>query len=472
MTTDAPQISEREREILRLVAKGATNQQIAQELSISVNTVKVHLRNIFGKIGANSRTEATVFAMQMGLVSLPGTELLEPPALATVAVADEPPDLPVREAPEQDKPLLVAVTPVSEAAVNTEHAADAPESVLVAPAPPRRSAAWIVGGLILLLLLAFATWGFFQRQTSTGANAATTPTTNAPVQLKPRAPMAQPRGQFAVASYDGKLYVIGGTNGQTPSATVQRYDPRSDLWVLLNDKPEAVTNVQTAIIGRKLYVPGGETASGVTAAVQAYDPRSDQWENVPPLPKPRSQYALASVEGRLYVFGGWDGANISADVFIFDPDTGTWAEGKPMSTPRRNASATVIDGQVYVVGGEDAQGPTRTNERYDPTAENGGAWSSAVPLPNAISHPATVPVSTYAFVVFDPTTRQALQYNPSSDAWTSLTLPKDVGVSDRAVAQGPSIFLFGTNAQGLAPQLSEYQSLYPVFIPQVNNTAQ
>ena len=65
-----PQLSERELEILRLVASGLSNKEIAAQLVLSPNTVKVHLRNIFGKIGVQSRTEATMVAVRQGWVSV------------------------------------------------------------------------------------------------------------------------------------------------------------------------------------------------------------------------------------------------------------------------------------------------------------------------------------------------------------------------------------------------------------------
>ncbi|MCP4751366.1 MAG: helix-turn-helix transcriptional regulator [Proteobacteria bacterium] len=61
-------LSERELEILRLVAAGLPNKTITQELYISMSTVKTHLRNIFGKLGVNSRIQAAAKAKELDLL--------------------------------------------------------------------------------------------------------------------------------------------------------------------------------------------------------------------------------------------------------------------------------------------------------------------------------------------------------------------------------------------------------------------
>lgn len=61
-------LSEREMEVLRLVATGATNREIAATLFIAEGTVRNHLTNILGKLGASDRTQAAVKAKELGLV--------------------------------------------------------------------------------------------------------------------------------------------------------------------------------------------------------------------------------------------------------------------------------------------------------------------------------------------------------------------------------------------------------------------
>jgi DNA-binding NarL/FixJ family response regulator len=61
-------LTAREVEVLRLVAQGATNRQIAATLHISDRTVNTHLTNILNKIGCENRTAAAAFALQNGLV--------------------------------------------------------------------------------------------------------------------------------------------------------------------------------------------------------------------------------------------------------------------------------------------------------------------------------------------------------------------------------------------------------------------
>jgi DNA-binding NarL/FixJ family response regulator len=61
-------LSKRETDVLRFLARGYSNKEIAQVLTLSEKTVKTHASNILGNLGFPSRTQAALFAVRTGLV--------------------------------------------------------------------------------------------------------------------------------------------------------------------------------------------------------------------------------------------------------------------------------------------------------------------------------------------------------------------------------------------------------------------
>ncbi len=535
MTNEKPQLSEREIEILEHVAKGSTNQQIAYDLDISVHTVKVHLRNIFGKIGVSSRTEATVHAMQHGLVQVEHFAPSSPPSTRSGNEGTPPelvPEQPVEGTPPEPEPVegtppepeqsvegtppepeqlvegvedtsptqkpelqassevtiypnttILNVSPSEQRALPTpqrERVQSRPAAATVItpnkprPVPSNRHMHWLVGTLVAVIVVLGIALTYAMNQPSPAPSQAATNvslTAASPIptsRWKTLSAMATLRNYFAVASYeyDGKLYVIGGENDTGPVATVERYDPENDVWVLLNDKPTAVSQVHATTIGGIIYVPGGVGEKGTPLAVfESYDPRNQKWHSLSDLPEPRSHYALASFEGNLYLFGGWDGHTYCDDVFIYDPAEESWSEGEPLPTPRRNAGVAVAEGRMYVIGGEDEDGGLQVNERYDPTSTQ---WQTVAPIPEPIGNPAVEGITSMVFVL-DPQQQKAFQYKPSNDAWDSLDMPDTVAISSRISHIVPNLFVFGTAEDDTPSVVSEYRVFYTTFLPHVTS---
>ena len=61
------ELTEREMEVMKLIAKGRSNQEVADELFIGIKTVKFHVTNILGKLGVEDRTQAAIYAHKNGL---------------------------------------------------------------------------------------------------------------------------------------------------------------------------------------------------------------------------------------------------------------------------------------------------------------------------------------------------------------------------------------------------------------------
>ncbi len=67
-TGPASRLTNRELEVLRIAAEGLTNKQIAERLSLSVNTARNHMQHVLNKLGAHSKLEATAVAVRLGIV--------------------------------------------------------------------------------------------------------------------------------------------------------------------------------------------------------------------------------------------------------------------------------------------------------------------------------------------------------------------------------------------------------------------
>ncbi|MEM8535540.1 MAG: kelch repeat-containing protein [Chloroflexota bacterium] len=515
MTTETPQISEREQEILRLVATGATNQQIAQELSISINTVKVHLRNIFGKIGAASRTEATLYAVRNGLVEVEQEE-----AKDTITPADLS-----SQSPKTDDSKSEVVTPsvpvqpveTTEPTTKVATVSEAvDEQIKAMPDPPPTS---MQPSNATAPIAATATTSGAVRQLAGAMGTQTTPKgidrrillgggalitglvviiivlltqTRAPQPAPggnnlPPAPaerwqtladMPEARAGFALAYYaydSGEyLYAMGGNADEGVSAQTARYNIGSDTWSQVAAKPTPVSDVHAVVLGNRIYVPGGQLEDGTISNIfEAYNPQSDTWMTLASLPEPRSGYALSAVEGKLYLFGGWDGENYYANVWEYDPDDDEWTEKASMPTARAFASAGTVQRRIFVVGGENENGELTVNERYTPANDQEGSnpWSTSLRLPEPVSRMATAVAgnSTNLFL-FGGTGNESRQlvYNAQTDQWKAEPTLLSPVQNVRVQSVNDQIYILGGNSDaGISAEVSEYQAIYTVLLPAI-----
>ncbi|MCS6839955.1 MAG: kelch repeat-containing protein [Roseiflexaceae bacterium] len=464
-----PQLSEREREILRLVATGATNQQIAAQLNISANTVKVHLRNIFGKIGVASRTEATVYAVRNGLLDVDSTER-EIDSSVTLA------RIPPQDQSSEDEAAMPPQALQSDTSSGLAHSRSTvvrrPQHLLL-----------MFGGALGVIVLVASIVTLVIRNNLTAPTSAIQSSGIGPSPTEPRwkalTPLPSPRAGFALVAYnyEGRqyLYAIGGETTNGVSSDMIRFDLQTNTWVQLSNKPTAVTDVQAVVVGDRLYVPGGRLASGaISDSLEAYEPRRDRWITLASLPGPRSGYALAVVEGKIYLFGGWDGRLYRADVWQYNPDTNTWTERRSLIEPRAFAAAATVEERIYIIGGESENGPVTFNETYKASDDTpqGAPWSTRLPLPEARSHLAAVAAGGRIFAVGGGGTEgSALLYNVNLDAWEPLRLPIDAHLKDaRMQVVDNKVYIAGGRTQdGFVEHLYEYQAFYTVFLPLVPN---
>lgn len=183
---------------------------------------------------------------------------------------------------------------------------------------------------------------------------------------------------------------------------MERYDPQTDTWTKLADKPTAVSEVSAVLLGEKIYVPGGKLADGkVTNHLEVFDPRKGTWESKAELPLAVSGYALAAYEGQMYLFGGWDGEQVVDQAWRYDPFNDVWLAASNLPSARAYATAAEVSGKIYVLGGWDGIQELQESLSFDPARDLEGepAWQKQTNLPEACSDCSAESISGMLFVV-------------------------------------------------------------------------
>jgi DNA-binding CsgD family transcriptional regulator/N-acetylneuraminic acid mutarotase len=431
-------LSDREMELVRLLATGATNHQIARELVISVNTVKVHLRNIYAKLGVASRTEATMVAVRQGWVE--------------VASSDEEAELPDEE-------------------VTTPSLSDLPRPERWPRVSWVKRIALVVASLLAVMAL------FLPQVLQGGANGAetdpisgvfpTAPVSSARSRWHTRAQMPTPRTGLAVAAHENLVYAIGGVSSDGVTARVEVYDPEADSWTTRRSKPTPVGFVSAVEVGGKIYVPGGiDDERQPLDILEVYDPVEDTWQARAAMPEPLGAYGLAHLDGQIYLFGGLNGQAYVASVYRYDPETDGWETLQPMETARGFLSAASIQDRIYVAGGFDDVTEFNTLDAYDPATDT---WTSLPPMTLPRGGLAVVAVREHLYVIgggMDGYMAFNERYDPRVGAWNQVETPVSEQWRGLGVAfVNQYLYAIGGWKGNLLSVNEAYRALYQIMVP-------
>lgn len=425
--TDPMLLSEREKEVLQLVAEGLTNREISQRLSISANTVKVHLRNIFEKADVASRTEATVYAIEQRIVAVPGGE-------------------PTQSEGQTNRWTYLHKHP------------------------------WIgivgffsVAALILTVILII-----------------TLPALEsdiAPSNLErwqELTPMPEARIGLAAVAYDNQIYAIAGEGSQGVSSSVFRFDIETNSWESLLDKPTPVTDVGGVLIGEEIFIPGGLGEDGKPVNVlEIYDPRHNSWRAGASVPEPLSAYAIADFEGKLYLFGGWNGKEIVGDVWAYDPTADIWFDRGQLGFTLMDSTAVSMTDNIVLLGGVNEAGSIKEIVSFYPSRSesNEESWEYSGKLPVNSTHLSAVALNDLIYLFSENNTVQSNNDQGYSfvfyadSEWNNLNIELSFGPNRGPVlvALGPQLFFFLSAPDLTITDFVRYQALYyEIYVPIIN----
>jgi len=440
MTEKSP-LSQREMEILQLLAQGKSNKEIASDLVISVNTVKVHISNIFQKINVSSRAEAMVFALENGYIEDPRQETPEPQIITKFVEAQEP------------KWLIWL-----------------------------RKFWWVViiGLVVLVIALSFI---LSQSTLLEKPTPEPDPLQNIITQNRWEILEALNPGRSDIASvaYRGQIFAIGGKSLEGISALNQSFSTRTNRWAQHAPKPTPVMNASAVELGGKLYIFGGESTDGnVFTGLEVYDVAKDSWNKKADAPIGLSRYAATVFEGKIYIFGGFDGNSLSSKTLIYEPVSDQWSIGTPSPIPFADAFAVTATDHIMITGGVRMDGDLAqditTLQVLSPSPDKPEKITWSEPLDafnaNSILTMQDLGDSIVVFSMLDTDSMLISYYSAQNETWIHAvenskgSLPKQPAFANQS---GAVYFIGGMDDTQPSGHFARYQALFTIMLPAINN---
>lgn len=435
-------LSEREIEIIRLVATGASNKEIATSLTISPNTVKVHLRNIFGKLGVLSRTEATMAAIKLGLVEAPGKSNQS-------AIGD----------------LVSSTKDNSSEEIKEDR-----------PSPRRKQLALIVIGFVIVSVLGVL---ILNRLRSSKIQSNSELTQDQIQEINSSrwvklSPMPEGESGMAFVRYENKYLFFGGENNAGISKKSWVYDPEQNIWAEGIGMPKPLSEIQAAILGGKIYLPGGKSSENLYSKdLLIFDPRDHSWDLGPELPTKVSGYSLVAYEGQLFLFGGFDGEKFLDSIYLFKPGASNWELFGKMEQPIAFSTAIVLGGQIHLLGGQNDTGTVGDHKIFFPQRAQDGdnAWTEAASLPEARYGMNSALLADMIYIVGGMSDKKQvlpmIQYFPPKDEWVEISdSPIEIGYLPALIPYETKLFVIGgKNTSGFSTEAFSYQAIYTILVP-------
>lgn len=429
---DANLLSDREIEVLRLVGQGKSNKEIAMDLDISVNTVHVHIGRIFKKINVTSRTGATLYAIENGIIS---------PTLPPDFQESENNAVESNSLPAEKKTFITKIT---------------------------------ILGMIILAIVIFAFVMFLINRPNKPAKPSSTLMVDFTTEDRwvAYAPIPLSRSNMAATTYESNIYVISGVSDNGVSNRVEVYSQTTNSWNTLQDKPTPVTEATAVLVGEKIFVPGGKTKDGVvTDKLEVFDPRRNLWEEKANLPTGLSDYALATFGGSLYLFGGWDGLQASDITLKYNLEQDKWSELTGLPRALTSAIAVQSGNRIVLIGNSEQTTSQISMLNYFPDRDLPGEnpWEEGVDLPITGSASCLFELLGEIYTAVDSEEgTQFFFYDAQQIVWSAIGNNKSLNTKDSrcSVIGGELYIVGGSNTDGTnSDQLLGYRMIYSISLP-------